>query len=60
MNWDFFEEWADVPQEDREAILRETYARSGPFRDLVMAAPNRIDLEALKAGLAKHKQRNDR
>lgn len=59
MNWDFFEDWADVPQEDRAAILKDAYFRPGSFRDLVLDAPKRNELNDIRRGLADYKRRSN-
>ncbi|MFG6084000.1 hypothetical protein ACEUZ9_000241 [Paracoccus litorisediminis] len=58
MNWEFFEDWADIPQEHRKVILDSAYGRMGPFRDLVMSAPNRHDLDEIRAALSEYKATN--
>lgn len=59
MNWDFFEDVADLTAEQREDVLRDAdYNLSGPFRKLFLSAPSRKDLDAIRKSVFDHKSRN--
>lgn len=61
MNWEFFEEWADIKFEDRLSILEASgNCSSGEFVGLIKSIPSRQKLEALRKELATHKARNDK